>query len=163
MEAISLDTLEKYTQPFRDCIYSHFIIGQERVAPSAEHLDQIWCLNKSGAKFLWEFDMNVNHKVLAHYPDVARYFKSIAEFRLGEGGLKKWLFDCAVPFDQKVYLAVQPDMGFILTWKMVIKYSENIFFAHDLGIWDRSMDWILTYHHDELWQFGRHRLSSSNE
>ena len=53
---------------------------------------------------------------------------------------KKWLFKLRIPFKSKVFISFQPDSGFVFTWKMVIKYYERIFFAHDIVVWDNSVN-----------------------
>src|SRR5688572_16600528 len=87
-----------------------------------------------------------------------KYFKTISTFDAStkdQKTIKAYLFDLGIPFSQKVLIAMQPDTGFVLTWKMVIKYSHNLFFAHDQIVWDRSNNWMLEFHHDGLYTFGR--------
>ena len=50
---------------------------------------------------------------------------------------------------------MQPNFGFLLTWKMVIKYSHNLFSGCDQSVWDKTLNWRLEYHHDGLFTYGK--------
>jgi hypothetical protein len=157
---ITLNTLEQHTIPFESARYAFLFLTPEGEQLSAEHRDQIFCLNAAASRFLWDFDLRVNDQVLLHFPDLKNYFRSVEEYNLrSPAQLKEWLQHCGIAYEQKVYMAVQPDSAFVLTWKMILNYSEHLFFAHDLVIWDRSMDWMLSYHHDDRWYFAKQRMS----
>ena len=49
------------------------------------------------------------------------------------------------------------------TWKMVVKYSPDIFFGNDVIVFDKTLNWCLFYfHHDHLF-FGRDNVYDSSE
>ena len=54
------------------------------------------------------------------------------------------------------------ETGIILTWKMVLKFCSKIFFAHDLVLYDKTLNWGLYYHHDEKYHFGKNRIYNSS-
>jgi hypothetical protein len=72
---------------------------------------------------------------------------------MDQSTIRKYLFDLGIPFSQKVLIAQQPQTGFILTWKMAIKYSHNLF-RQDQVVHDRTNNWMLEYHHDGVFTFG---------
>ncbi len=117
-----------------------------------EHKDQIIVLNKEASLFLWKFESE--SKIVCF----KQYFKSVATFKgasVDHQAIKKYLYQLGIPFGQKVFVAFQPDNGFVLTWKMVIKYSQHLFWAHDQTVWDKTMNWRLEYHHDGEFTFGK--------
>jgi hypothetical protein len=65
------------------------------------------------------------------------------------------LYNLGIPFGQKVFISQNPDIGFVLTWKMVIKYSHRLFWANDQTVWDKTMNWKLEFHHDGEFTFGK--------
>jgi hypothetical protein len=67
----------------------------------------------------------------------------------------KSIYNLGIPFSQKVYIAQQPDTAFVLTWKMVIKYSHRLFWANDQTVWDKTLNWKLEFHHDGEFTFGK--------
>ena len=66
------------------------------------------------------------------------------------GKLKKWLFQRGLPFAPWLY--VLPNYGeppMAMTWKMVLKFCEEMFFGDDLVFFDDSHQWCLTYWHED--------------
>lgn len=46
----------------------------------------------------------------------------------------------------------------MLTWKMVIKYCEGIFFGEDIMIFDNTFNWGLFYYHEGQLYFGKDKI-----
>lgn len=158
MNLITLDNLEAFSVAFEDSGNTSWFEEVEGKGTPEEHQDQISILNKKASNFLWNFDLKVNNKELHDYENLDRYFGTVETAKwLGDDEMKKWLFNRGIPFNRKVYLSVQPDEGYVLTWKMIVKYSNNIFFAHDLAVWDESLNWMLIFQHDDKWYFGKDR------
>jgi hypothetical protein len=135
---------------------------EEGVLPSAEYRDQIFPLNVKAANFLWQYESDL--RLGDFLTSIDEKFKEIRAFEFSKNKdkeLKKWLFNLGIPFSNKVYVSIQPDSGFILTWKMLIKYSSNLFFAYDLIIWDKTLNWILFYDHNDVFKFGMNRIYNS--
>ncbi len=92
---------------------------------------------------------------------MANYFKEIEKWDSGgtsEKEIKKWLYNRGIPFSQKVFLSLSPRCGFVLTWKMVIKNSSILFFGSDQTIFDRTLNWWLTFHLDGDFHFCKNRI-----
>lgn len=89
---------------------------------------------------------------------MGRYFKEHARFTRkcdDNQKLKKWLYERGIPFSRKVYWPTQPDVAFVLSWKMVIKFSATLFHGNDEVIWDKSLNWVLVYDHNDEFYFGK--------
>jgi len=152
---ISLENIEQFSVPMEDYI-SNWIFTDENENPASnEHKDQIFPLNKEAAKYLWDYDMNLGIDCSEKFFKTISTFDSSTKDRLA---IKKYLYNLGIPFDQRVFIAMQPDTGFILTWKMVIKYSHNLFFAYDQVVRDNSLNWELDFHHNGLFTFGKDRI-----
>jgi hypothetical protein len=107
---------------------------------------------------LWNFENT--QKYLGSISGIKKYFDEQDKLTLGENQnqkVKKWLYEKRIPFDHKVFWINQPEWGFILTWKMVIKFSDNIFFGTDEVIWDKTLNWCLIFDHHDVFYFGKNR------
>lgn len=138
---------------------AHVFLTEDDQLPPPEHLDQIRPLDRQAAKFLWDFEQQV--RLTSFEPDSGKYFRSAEKFSFGESSeqrVKKWLYERSIPFSANCFLSFDPDCAFWLTWKMVIHYSKDLFFAHDTVVWDRSLNWALYYHHDDVFHFVKDRI-----
>ncbi len=152
----SIDNLSEFITEFPK-VWSFLGSPEEANAISAEHKDQIHFLNKEGTALINEF-LDGSKMMYAKMGDVfnKEYFQNIETIAITEGcepELKKWLFNRGIPFDSLVFVADdRSGQAVMLTWKMVIKYWEGLFFAHDLVIFDQTLTWGLFYfHHDYLY------------
>jgi hypothetical protein len=134
---ISLENIEEFNVPLDDYIANWIFTDESEQRASIEHEDQIFPLTKEASNFLWNYEM----KLGSEFSD--------------QKTIKKYLFKLGIPFDKKVYIAQQPDTAFVLTWKMVIKYSHNLFFANDQTVWNKTLNWKLEFHHDGEFTFGK--------
>ena len=93
------------------------------------------------------------------HPFSNEYFEIIERFTITENSgkeIKKWLFNRGIPFSKYVFIdSERSGKSVMLTWKMVIKYWEGLFFADDLIIVDSSLDWGLFYFHESELYFGK--------
>lgn len=135
---------------------------------SSEHKDQIHFINKEGTKFL--NDWIGSSKMLFGcdpyryggkdwHPFNDEYFTTVERFTITENcnkKIKKWLYNKEIPFSKYVFIdSDRSGKSVMLTWKMVIKYWEGLFFAHDLIIVDSSLEWgLFCFHESELY-FGK--------
>lgn len=149
---VSLDNIEEFTVPFHDYISKWIFTDENYQLASMEHQDQIFPLTKEAAKFLWDYEMKIGIQSSDKYYKTVKTFNS--EF-LEQQTIKKYLFNLGIPFSQKVFIAQQPNIAFVLTWKMVIKYSHKIFCANDQTVWDKTLNWKLEFHHDGNFTFGK--------
>jgi hypothetical protein len=156
---ISLDDLEKFSIPMQESALARIFMNDNGDLPSVEHQDQISVLTAEASNYLWDFERKI--RIGSFYPDIQKYFKSVEQFnvrRNTDDQVKKWLYRKGIPFKNKVFLSFQPHWGLVMTWKMVIHYSANIFFAYDLTVWDRTINWCLYFHHDDVFHFGSDRI-----
>jgi hypothetical protein len=148
---MELENIEEYSVPLDEYISKWFFEDEDEALASEEHKDQIFPLTKDAANFLWELEMN------SPIYCSTKFFKTLTKFdsQFSEKkAIKKFLYNIGIPFNHKVYISHQPDTGFVLTWKMVIKYSHNLFGPNDQIVSDKSMNWKLEYHHDGEFTFG---------
>lgn len=162
-QKIGIDNLELHTINLQAHPMKWLFELEEEVPPPEEHKDQIFPLNKDAANYLWEYETKI--KIQNLNPTDHSIFKTLKEFKCGTDQaqeLKKWLFNLGMPFHTKVFVSLQPHDGFILTWKMVIKYSSNLFLGYDLILWDKTLNWVLFYHHDDVLRFGKDRIYNAD-
>ncbi|AFL83640.1 hypothetical protein Belba_0998 [Belliella baltica DSM 15883] len=118
-----------------------------------EHKDQIYFLNEDAGQFLKNY---ISSSKMATGPSWKpfndKYFNTIEEFQVNENSddeIKKWLYNKPIRFDKFVYLQNESNGHFAtLTWKMIIKYWKDFFFADDLLIFDETLNWGLYYFHE---------------
>jgi hypothetical protein len=161
---ITLDNIEKFIIPLQEHSMKYFFETDNKELPSPEHLDQIYPLTKEASVFLWDFESKI--RIHSFYPEIKKYFRDVEQFSSGESTeseVKKWLYQRGLPFNNKVFISLQPDYGLALTWKMVIHYSSRLFFGHDLTVWDRTINWGLYFHHDDIFHFGKNRIYDGQE
>jgi hypothetical protein len=128
-----------------------------------EHKDQIYFLNEEASKFLREYIESSKMMTGPVWkPFNERYFKSLDEFKLTgttKKEIKKWLYNKPIPFGKFVYLdGDKSGQVIMLTWKMVIKYWEGLFFADDISIFDETLNWGLFYFHEDTLVFGTDKI-----
>jgi len=146
---ITLDNIEQFSVPLDDYIAKWIFTDENEQLASDEHKDQIFPLTEQAAKFLWDFDMQLGIDC------TEKYFKTITTFDSSSADqptIKKYLYNLGIPFSQKVFIAMQPHLGF------VIKYSHNLFFAYDQVVLDKTLNWALQFHHDDLFTFGKDNI-----
>lgn len=154
-----LDDLAAHVVPLVGYPMAHVFLTEDGHLPSPEHLDQIRPLNRQAAKYLWNFEQQVG--LTRFDPDSGKYFRSTEKLAYGAGEgqrVKKWLYERGIPFRANCFLSFDLDCAFVLSWKMVIHYAKDLFFAHDTVVWDSSLNWALYYHHDDVFHFAKDRM-----
>ncbi|MEL7118310.1 MAG: hypothetical protein AAFO07_02685 [Bacteroidota bacterium] len=155
----SLDNIEAFSIPLLEHPLKWKFEEGEGSGVSPEFEDQIIPLNEEGTHFLWKFFNS--QKIFRDKFIKPEYFTKREEYFSGdksEEEVKKWLYNRGIPFDNKVFWVPQPKWGFVLTWKMVIKFSHELFFGTNELIWDRTLNWVLTYDHNEAFYFAKDRI-----
>ncbi len=141
---------------------NHTIFGfpEDFDALPQEHQDQIFFLNSEASKLLHNY---VKFCRLLTGPPRKPFdksnFREIVEIALPEEeeDTKKWLYQRKIPFKNWVFILPNFSQHPVyLTWKMVVKYGYELFFADDLVIFDQSGNWCLVYFHEDCLYFGRH-------
>jgi hypothetical protein len=138
---------------------------------SPEHRDQIHFLDSTATKLINTYlGTSCMLEGLDPYkydgkswsPFRKNYFRSTDEFLVSDNcdsQIRKWLFDKGVPFDKYVFIDLDKSgQSVMLTWKMVIKYWEGLFFADDLTIFDETLNWGLFYFHEDHLYYGQTRI-----
>jgi hypothetical protein len=128
------------------------------------HRDQIIFLNKEANTYLYGFLNGAKLYDTNDNPFRKNNFKHISEYTIkqdGEKELKKWLYNREIPFKTPVFL--HEDSFIYITWKMVVKYSPDIFHGDDVIVFDKTLNWCLFYfHHDHLF-FGKDNIYDPKE
>jgi hypothetical protein len=162
MKNIGLDNIEEFSVPLEEHPLKWKFEDESGNPPSAEFLDQIIPLSKEAAKFLWNFEgtqRQLGDKFMdSNHYKIREEFSTVA---LEQKEIEKWLYERGIPFDQKVFWVTQPNWGFVLTWKMIIKFSEELFFGCDELIWDKTLNWALAFDHSDMFYFGKDRVFNS--
>jgi hypothetical protein len=156
---ITLDNIEKFTMPLQDHPAKWMFETDKEGLPSAEHLDQIFPLTKDASQFLSSFQSKI--RINSFHPTSKKYFRDVEEFSFGgdsEQRVKKWLYQRGIPFKDKVFVSLYSDTGLVMTWKMIIHYSADIFFGQDLTVWDKTLNWGLYFDHNDIFYFGKNRI-----
>lgn len=149
---VSLDNIEEFKVPLDNYISNWIFTDEDDQLASKEHQDQIFPLTKEAANFLWDYEMKLGIE------SSDKYYKTVTTFNSefsDHQTIKKYLFNLGIPFSHKVFIAQQPDTAFVLTWKMVIKYSHRLFWANDQTVWDKTLNWKLEFHHNGEFTFGK--------
>ena len=157
---IDLNNIVQFAVPLDSGLIVDFFTDENGSTPSAEHSDQILVFKNEASKFLWDFE----HKSTGL--EVKRkFFKTITYYNSNSKStaeIKKYLYNLEIPFSNWVFIAEQPHLGFMLTWKMVIKYCAGIFWDDYQQIWDKTLNWKLEYNHGQF-AFGKNLIYHSDE
>ena len=148
---ITFENIEQFNIPLNECVTNWIFTDDNGELPPIEHQDQITALNKEASNFLWKYEADLHIEPLKYYKNIRTFDGDFSDNKL----IKKYLYNLGIPFDQKVFISFQPDWGYILTWKMVIKYSNKLFFAHDVSVMDFSHSWYLEFNHNDVFTFAK--------
>ena len=130
------------------------------------HREQLVFLNTEAADYLYSFLSSAKLLTGGGWdPFAGGNFKSTERFTDFGGleeswqSLKKWLHRRGLPF--KAPVIVLPDGNncpILTTWKMVIKYSADLFRSDDVVVFDASLNWCLFYYHEDVLFFGKDNI-----
>lgn len=159
---VNFDNIKTYSTDFPGT-WSFLWSPEEAERIPEKHKDQIFFLNNKAGEFIRNY-INSSKMITGPLwkPFNERYFKSIKELQVTEGcdkEIKKWLYNTSIPFDRFVFIdSDRSGQSVTLTWKMVIKYWEGIFFADDLIIFDETLNWGLFYFHEDRLYYGTEKI-----
>ena len=159
---LNFDNIKAYSTEFPKT-WSFLRTPEEANEISQEHKDQIFFLNQEASEFVHIYIKSSKMVTGPLWkPFNERYFKTIEEFEVNENcesAIKKWLYNKPIPFDKYVFIDIdRSTQSVALTWKMVIKYWEGLFFADDLIIFDETLNWGLFYFHEDRLYFGTDKI-----
>ena len=124
-------------------------------------LSQVRPLDINSSKRLWDYISESD--LHGEDPFKEGFFQSVESLSLfdiegddKDSKVKKWLYQCAFPFDKKILLSWQPDSAVETTWKMLVKYWSDFYYpvSDDLTVCDQSLQSALLFHHEEQVFFG---------
>lgn len=135
------------------------------------HKEQILFLDKVAEKYIYDFASAARLLTGGFWaPFEKGNFKTVEEFdefygtQASKQGLKKWLFGRGIAFDTWVFVlsdgAWEP---MLMTWKMMVKYVEHIFFSGDVVVFDATTNWCLVYFHENKMFFGKDKFFDPTE
>lgn len=135
------------------------------------HQAQILFLDNTASKYIWDFSSNAHLLTGGGWaPFEKGNFKTVEEFtdfrRTDESKrlLKKWLYNRGIAFDTWVFLLEDGnDQAILTTWKMVIKYSADLFIMSDMMIFDNTLNWCLYFFHEDKLFFGKDNVYDITE
>jgi hypothetical protein len=156
---LDFDNIIKFSLPLDTDTINQFFVDEDGKMPAKEHEDQIFVFKNEASKFLWDFE----HKV-SRLESNPKFYKTITSFNSdgkSMSEIKKYLYNLGIPFSNWVFIAEQPNLGFMLTWKMVIKYCSGLFFDDYQQIWDKTLNWKLEYNHGQF-TYGKDLIFNSD-
>ena len=117
------------------------------------HREQLLFLNRISSDFVYQYieDLKIVHDKLWE-PFVDLNYQKQEKFTVNSDfkAYKKWLYNRGIPFATSVL--VLPNYNshpMLMTWKMLLKYIDDIFgTSDDLLIFDFSQTWFLFHYHD---------------
>jgi hypothetical protein len=156
---LDLDNISKFSSALDSNTIDRFFIDANGTTPTKEHQDQIFVFKDEASKFLWDFE----HKI-ARLEASSKFYKTITSFNsngISVSEMKKYLYNLGIPFDNWIFISEQPHLGFMLTWKMVIKYCSGLFSNDYQQVWDKTLNWKLEYNHGQF-TFGKDLIFNSD-
>ena len=145
--------------------WSVFGNAAEFAALPPTHQEQIIFLDKKATKFIYSFVENAGLITGGGWDPFGKGNFAVVEecdhlFQNDESRrlLKKWLYRRGIPFSSWVFLLTCHDQVIYATWKMVIKYSHDIFPVDDTIVFDKTLNWCLLYYHENQMFFGKNNV-----
>ena len=158
---ISLENLDNYIISFDEIEYNRWIFEDTNGNIPIGIQSQVFPLKAEANIFLRKFEET--QKVLKVYPN-QKYFKTVEQlnfFHLKEADIKRWLYDRGIPFAHRVIWR-NHTTAFIMTWKMVIKFADDIFSGQNGLIWDSTLNWTLGFEHNYVLYWGKDRIYNND-
>jgi hypothetical protein len=157
----NLTNIKQFASAADDYTIDRFFTDENGHTPTDEHLDQILVFRDNDAsRFIWNYE----HQVTG-FTVTPKFFKSISTFLWNNADIsrvKKNLYNLKIPFSSWVFIAEQPQLGFMLTWKMVIKYCSGLFSDDYQQVWDKTLNWKLEFNHGQF-LFGKDLVVSYDQ
>jgi hypothetical protein len=154
---IGFDNIENHTVAMDHFLLKWRFTEEKYSVLSVFDLKQLKPLDEEASFFLNNFitESNLHEEV----PFTKDFFKTedwIGFKEDGEAEIKKWLIKKGLPFDKKVYLSWQDDIGMIAPWELVVKYFDDFYYgsSDDLTVFDESLNWAVLFFHEDIVYFG---------
>lgn len=160
MNNITLDNVEDYAVPISEHPLKWMFESSTGVCASPEVRKQVIPLQKEAAKFLLDFQNTQKH-IYTEICKESNFAKDELTFcckKRSNEAIQKWLRSLNIPLDRKVFWVNQLNVAFVMTWRMVITYSDVLFFGTDEVLWDKTMNWQLSFSADEEFHFSNNMM-----
>ena len=117
--------------------------------------NQIIPLQREAAKFLIDFRSTQKHLNDELFKETSYFKKEDAFISKGKPKetIQKWLSEREIPLDRKVFWVNSLNVAFVMTWKMVIQFSDILFFGTNEILWDKTTNWVLSFESNEVFHF----------
>lgn len=166
------EEIQSLTVPFKENeLHWRFEEEDDRI-PYEEHESQIQPLSNEGAKLL--SGLVSDSGIHDDFPFQKNRYLSIEqldldpvafqdEFKRIETDVKKWFYELSIAFDRTVFVSYDSSHGYVMPWKMFVKYWRNIYYSisDDVTVLDDSMTWCLLLFHEDQFFFGTDRERNS--
>lgn len=155
MTLITLQNVEQFSTSLLEHQLKWMFEDTQGNGISAEVKSQIIPLQREAAQFLLDF-RNTQHYLNTQIYKESNFEKKPETFvskKQSPEVIKRWLYERNIPLDRKVFWVNQLNVAFVMTWKMVIKFSDILFFGTDEVLWDKTMNWELSFKSSEVFHF----------
>lgn len=152
---ITLDNVEEFSVSLLEHNLRWMFESTEDNRIPQEVEDEVIPLESAAAQFLFDFRNKQNYltEVFFTAENLSKNETSFTSKKRTKAEIENWLKARNIPLDRKVFWVNQLNVAFVLTWKMVIKFSDVLFFGTNETLWDSSMNWTLTFESDEIFRF----------
>lgn len=161
-EVLSLENIETFSTPISQHQLKWMFEETQGYGVSREVKAQIIPLREEAAQFLINFrkTQQLLHKQIYQSSGIVVQKEGFDAKKQTPEAVKTWLSQKHIPLDRKVFWVNQLNVAFVMTWRMVIKFSDILFFGTDEVLWDKTMDWELTFDANEVFKFSHHSISN---
>lgn len=166
---ITLQNVESFSTSLSEHQLKWMFEETQKNSISKEVKAQVIPLKREAALFLLDFYRKRHNqdKGIRRESDYAKEVHTFISKKQSNETIKKWLYNLNIPLDRKVFWVNQLNVAFVMTWRMVIKFSDILFFGTDEVLWDNTMDWELSFSSGEEFCFvdnlNGHSVTKSNE
>lgn len=129
---------------------------------TAEDKAQIINLDKTASTFLWNYQrlsFPVNEGLEDAFALVQTWNRRVST----AAESRKWLQQLSIPLERQVFVPIHPNLAFIMTWNIVIKYYRSCLKFNRQLVWDQSLNWCLYCYEDGenvQWNFYQNRKNN---
>jgi hypothetical protein len=165
---VDLDNIKDHTVPAPEKWNVFGSLADFEAFPET-HKQQILFLGKDARRYLIDFLHNAGLITGGGWAPFSKGNFAIVEEYKGHyfdeenSQLKKWLYRRGIPFRSWVFLLSNSDVGLMITWKMVVKYAHLLLGFDDTIVFDRTLNWCLSYYHENDMFFGKNNTYDTTE
>lgn len=166
---IDIENIKRFSHSRVDAI-TPFGTAAEFDSLPQTHRDQIFFIDKQYSEYVHEL-LHAGRLITGGLwdPFAKGNFKTVEIFDKFWGSdeswqlLKKWLYHRGIAFTNWVIVLTYDDYPILTTWKMVIKYSRDLFIIDDTVVFDQTFNWCLVKFHEGTMFFGKDNIYDPTE